>query len=235
MTTYFQNKFRNETIRLQNWNYRWDGSYFITICTKNREHFFGEIVNGKMNLSNIGVLADIFWHEIKNHAKNIKLDAFVVMPNHINAILILNGGYIDDEMIPDPGEINDGDNGIADISVENGNCSDVGGMADIADIANIAVVGTGHALSLQPQPQPQPQQKSIGQNRFQNIGKNSVSSIIGSYKSAVTKHARRLGYTFEWQRLYYDHLIQNENSYYHISNYIKNNVKKWDEDRFFGE
>jgi putative transposase len=204
MTTYFKNKFRNETIRLQNWNYRWDGSYFITICKKNQEHFFGEIVNGKMNLSNIGVLADIFWHEIKNQAKNIKLDAFVVMPNHIHAILILNGGYIDDETIPDPGVNIVGNNGIGDISVENGNC-------------------------------PQPQQKSIGQNRFHNIGKNFVSSIIGSYKSAVTKHARRLGYTIEWQRLYYDHLIQNENSYYHISNYIKNNVKKWDEDRFFEE
>jgi len=96
MATYFQNKFRNETTRLPNWDYRWDGSYFITICTKNCEYYFGEISNGKMNLSNIGVLADIFWHEIKNHSKNIKLDAFVVMPNHIHAILILNGGYIDD-------------------------------------------------------------------------------------------------------------------------------------------
>lgn len=97
MATYFKNKFRNETIRLQNWDYRWDGAYFITICTKNREHYFGEITKGKMNLSNIGVLADIFWHEIKNHAKNIKLDAFVVMPNHIHAILILNGGYIEND------------------------------------------------------------------------------------------------------------------------------------------
>ena len=202
MTTYYQNKFRNESTRLQNWDYRWDGSYFITICTKNREHFFGEISNGKMNLSNIGVLADIFWYEIKNHAKNIKLDAFVVMPNHIHAILTLNGGYIDDDkMMMDSGGINDGDISVGD------------GDGDL-------VVGTGHALSLQPNNQPnnQPQQKSIGQNRFQNIGKNSVSSIIGSYKSAVTKHARRLGYTFEWQRLYHDHLIQNEHSYYQISN-----------------
>ena len=108
MTTYFQNKFRNETTRLQNWDYRWDGSYFITICTKNREHFFGEIVSGKMHLSNIGVLADIFWYEIKNHAKNIKLDAFVVMPNHIHAILTLNGGYIDDEIMMNSVEINNG-------------------------------------------------------------------------------------------------------------------------------
>jgi putative transposase len=213
MTTYFQNKFRNETTRLQNWDYRWDGSYFITICTKNREHYFGEISNGKMNLSNIGVLADIFWHEIKNHSKNIKLDAFVVMPNHIHAILILNGGYIDD----------DKKNTVyGETSVENN-----GG--DIGD--SVVVVGTGHAPSQQPQPQP----KSIGQNRYQNIGKNSISSIIGSYKSAVTKHARRLGYTFEWQRLYYDHLIQNEHSFNHIANYINNNIKKWDEDRFYGE
>ena len=202
MTTYFQNKFRNETTRLQNWDYRWDGSYFITICTKNREHYFGEISNGKMNLSNIGVLADIFWHEIKNHSKNVKLDAFVVMPNHIHAILILNGGYIDDDKT--------------------------------VVVGDSVVVGTGHALSL-PQPQLQPQKKSIGQNRYQNIGKNSVSSIIGSYKSAVTKHSRRLGYTFEWQRLYYDHLIQNEHSFNNISNYINNNVKKWDEDRFYGK
>jgi putative transposase len=221
MTTYFQNKFRNETTRLQNWDYRWDGSYFITICTKNREHFFGEISNGKMNLSNIGVLADIFWYEIKNHSKNIKLDTFVVMPNHIHAIITLNGGYIDDEkMMMNSGEISVGN------SVGN------------------SVVGTGHALSLQPnyqnpqnqmQPQQQSKTQSIGQNRYQNIGKNSVSSIIGSYKSAVTKHARRLGYEFEWQRLYYDHLIQNEHSYNQISNYINNNVKKWEEDRFYGE
>ena len=202
MTTYFQNKFRNETTRLQNWDYRWDGSYFITICTKNREHYFGEISNGKMNLSNIGVLADIFWHEIKNHSKNVKLDAFVVMPNHIHAILILNGGYIDDDKT--------------------------------VVVGDSVVVGTGHALAL-PQPQLQPQKKSIGQNRYQNIGKNSVSSIIGSYKSAVTKHSRRLGYTIEWQRLYYDHLIQNEHSFNNISNYINNNVKKWDEDRFYGK
>ncbi len=47
-----------------------------------------------MNLSNIGVLADIFWYEIKNHAKNVKLDSFIVLPNHIHAILILNGGIL---------------------------------------------------------------------------------------------------------------------------------------------
>jgi len=39
-------------------------------------------------------------------------------------------------------------------------------------------------------------QRTIGQNRFQNQGKNTVSSIVGGYKSAVTKHVRRLGFDF---------------------------------------
>ena len=45
-----ENKYRNVLIRKQNWNYAWDGSYFITICTKDRKHFFGEIQDGRMIL-----------------------------------------------------------------------------------------------------------------------------------------------------------------------------------------
>ena len=75
----YQNKYRVESTRLQNWNYGWDGAYFITICTKEREHYFGNISDNKMKLSSIGILADVFWHEIKNHAKNIILDEFVVI------------------------------------------------------------------------------------------------------------------------------------------------------------
>lgn len=87
----FRNKYRSESIQLQQWDYRWPGAYFITICTQDREHYFGEIANGKMDLSPIGAIADILWYEIKNRAKNVELGAFVVMPNHIHGILILHG------------------------------------------------------------------------------------------------------------------------------------------------
>ncbi|MCD6180749.1 MAG: hypothetical protein J7K89_00005, partial [Candidatus Cloacimonetes bacterium] len=79
----------------------------------------------------------------------------------------------------------------------------------------------------------QQQQQTIGQKRFQNIGKNSVSSIIGAYKSAVTKHARRLGYDFAWQSRFYDHIIRNEKSYNNILHYIINNPGKWTDDKFY--
>lgn len=201
MSKQFKNKYKIESIRLQNWDYRWSSAYFITICTKNKKPFFGEIKNGKMELSNIGVIANILWFEIKNHAKNIQLGEFIVMPDHIHGILILNndnvGGMLHDQT---------GQTGQTDQTDQTGK-------------------ETGHALSLQ---QLQSQQ-SIGQKRFQNIGKNSVSSIIGSYKSAVTKHARRLGYNFEWQTRFYDSIIHNQSSFDRISNYIINNPKKWDD------
>ena len=91
MSEKYQNKYRIASARLQHWDYSWNGAYFVTICTKDRKYFFGEIVNGVMDLSKIGVIADILWYEIKNHAGNIELGEYVVMPNHVHGIIILNG------------------------------------------------------------------------------------------------------------------------------------------------
>lgn len=96
-------------------------------------------------------------------------------------------------------------------------------------------VDTRHALYLS-QRQPQTQQpKTISQKRFQNQGKNSVSSIIGSYKSAVSKHAHRLGFDFEWQARFNDHISRNFDSFQRIKNYIINNPINWNNDKFFNQ
>jgi len=207
----FQNKYRIPSARAQWWDYGNDAAYFITICTRNREHYFGEIVNDEMRLSHVGLLADVMWHEIKNHAQNVELGEFVVMPNHIHGILILQG---------------------------NGNATQ--NANDIANVTATATVETRHALSLQiPQiPQILPTQQSTqtpGQKRFQNQGKNTVSSIIGSYKSAVTKHAHRLGYDFGWQSRMWDNIIFNDESFVRISNYIQTNPLNWKDDKFYQE
>jgi hypothetical protein len=106
MTDKFQNKYRIPSARLQNWDYRWAGAYFITICTYNRVHYFGEIANQQMQLSRIGVIADILWYQIPRHTQNIELGSFVVMPNHIHGILILTQNATDN----DAGIVNDGGN-----------------------------------------------------------------------------------------------------------------------------
>ncbi len=86
----FKNKYRIPSARLQNWDYSSNGAYFITICTQNREHFFGEIVNNKMQLNELGQLAEKYWLEIPNHFPFIELENFVVMPNHTHGILIID-------------------------------------------------------------------------------------------------------------------------------------------------
>lgn len=195
----YKNKYRIASARASWWDYGWAGAYFITICTQNREHLFGEIEHGVMHLSHLGILADVFWYEIPNHSKNVELGAFVVMPNHVHGILILNG---------------------------NGDNVGVGVGADVE---------TGHALSLPPPPPPPPNEKIPfhGQQRFQNQGKNTVSSIIGSYKSAVTRHANRLGLGNGWQARFHDHIIRNDAEYQRINDYIEQNPINWKQDKFF--
>jgi REP element-mobilizing transposase RayT len=90
MTDKFQNKYRIPSARLQHWDYGNNGAYFITICTKNREHFFGEISDKKMQLNDIGKLAEQFWMDIPNHFPFVELGNFVIMPNHTHGILIIN-------------------------------------------------------------------------------------------------------------------------------------------------
>ncbi len=76
--------------RLKNYNYTQDGYYFVTICTKNREEFFGQIGNVKIGLNEFGKMARKYWLEIPNHFPNVKSDEFVIMPNHIHGILIID-------------------------------------------------------------------------------------------------------------------------------------------------
>lgn len=57
----FQNKYRIASAWLQNWNYGSPGLYFITVCTKNREHYFGEICNGEMILNDLGSFVQLEW------------------------------------------------------------------------------------------------------------------------------------------------------------------------------
>ncbi len=85
----FKNRYLIESLRLQGWDYSSPGYYFITICTKNREHLFGAIEDGKMCLSGMGKIAHRYWMEIPDHFPNIRLDQFVVMPDHIHGLLLV--------------------------------------------------------------------------------------------------------------------------------------------------
>ncbi len=76
--------------RLHGHNYRLPGWYFVTICTKDMGHYFGKIRDKKMRLSPAGIIARECWRRIPTHFPHVELDAFVVMPNHVHGIVVIN-------------------------------------------------------------------------------------------------------------------------------------------------
>ena len=86
----YQNKYRIETIRSTEWDYSNPWWYYVTINTKNRVSYFGEVVNEEMVLNKLGQVAETFWKQIPIHYRNVELDYYVIMPNHIHGIIILN-------------------------------------------------------------------------------------------------------------------------------------------------
>ena len=180
----YKNKYQIESTRLREWDYSADGYYFVTICTENKECFFGDVKNEEMKLNEIGKVAHKYWSEIPNHFPFVALDEFVVMPNHVHGIIIINKANVE----------------------------------------------TLHATSLPRQRQ----QKYRGQNsKLSKISpqKYSLSSIMRSYKSAISRDAKNINPHFAWQPRYYDHIIRNENELNQIREYIINNPLKWELDR----
>ena len=83
----FKNKYRIESSRAQWWDYGSNAAYFVTINTKNRIRFFGEIVHEEMYLTELGKYVEMCWYQIPEHFPFVKLGEFVVMPDHIHGIV----------------------------------------------------------------------------------------------------------------------------------------------------
>lgn len=86
---YNPNKHHRRSIRLKGYDYTTAGAYFITICTHQRECLFGAIEDGEMQLNLFGEIAQSGWLKVSCHFQLVRLDQFVVMPNHIHGIIWL--------------------------------------------------------------------------------------------------------------------------------------------------
>ncbi len=157
-------------LRLKSFDYSTDGAYFATICTANREHFFGEIRDKKMVPNACGKITQKCWREIPDHFPHVRIDEFVVMPNHVHGI----------------------------VWIENENVT----------------VGGGHARPLR------------------SRKKSNLSTIIGSFKSAVSKQTHEINTTdFAWQKSFHDRIIRDDEELNRIREYIFLNPENWENDQ----
>jgi putative transposase len=75
--------------RLHGYDYAQAGAYFVTICTQERQPCFGSVVDGLVHLTSAGQMVQETWAELPNHYSGIELDTFIVMPDHLHAIIVL--------------------------------------------------------------------------------------------------------------------------------------------------
>ncbi len=84
---------KRKSIRLKEFDYSSNGAYFVTICTQDREMLFGDIINGKMVLNKMGKIVDQAIQQTPEIRKNVQIDIYQIMPNHVHIIINIVGAY----------------------------------------------------------------------------------------------------------------------------------------------
>jgi putative transposase len=166
---------RRQSIRLKDFDYTVNAAYFVTLCTWEREASFGTVISSEMQPSSLGTVVQALWLEIPDHPPQVQLDSFILMPNHMHAILIFTRRGL-------PWQ------------------------------------------TLAPQRTP----------TFGHRVPGSLGSVIGTFKSAVTRQARETAANPElrvWQKNYFERVIRNDRELNAVREYIAQNPTNWARDR----
>ena len=190
------------------WHDYTGADYFVTFCTKKRELYFGDVVDGKMELSEIGKWAlTQIEQTVVIRQNDVEIPMYVVMPNHIHLIVVFNG----------VSPCRDASNASAsNVSASNVSASNV----SVSNASRLEIIkpniSDARGASLQFGPQ-----------------SGNLSSVVRGIKSAVTKYAIEHDIPFAWQSRYHDHIIRNQMEMNRIADYIENNPLRWELDRFY--
>ena len=189
-------------LRLQGYDYAQAGAYFVTVCTRDRLCALGDVVNGEMVLSPAGHLAHAAWQVLPQHYPGARLDAWVIMPNHVHGIIWLadnerqtvGAGFKPARRRPD-------------------------------------AVGTGPKPAQWPSDPPRPRSGPVGAG-FEPArhGLPEIVRAFKTFSARRINQARNTTGSQFWQRNYYEHVIRSEDALTRIRQYIADNPAKWHED-----
>lgn len=214
MTTTYNGRYRIASARLPHWDYGSNGIYFITICTHNRVPYFGTIEDHVMHCHVLGELAKQYWLDIPHHFDFVELGNFVVMPNHVHGILIINKKHETE---------NDGTTPLI-----NNVPSDHDVDAQL--INNVSLdndVETRLIASLPPRVR-----GGITGDKNPMLHDN-ISKIIRWYKGRCSFEIRKHQADFQWQARFYDRIVRDAEAYERVHWYIEHNPRNWKEDKLF--
>jgi putative transposase len=196
-------RYHRRSIRLKGYDYAQAGAYFVSLVSQCRDCLFGEVVDGKARLNDAGRMVQLIWDEIPANYPGVKIDAFIIMPNHIHGIIKLAG--------PDPCA--------SPVSMVFGRQQREGQPRGVAPTIppqncnpnkNSAYV-TGLSLS-------------DVVHRFKTMTTRQYA--YGVKEKSWPPFRERL-----WQRNYHEHIIRSEAALERIRQYIQDNPTQWLFDR----
>jgi REP element-mobilizing transposase RayT len=201
--TYDPDIHHRRSIRLADYDYALEGTYFVTVCTESHLCLLGEITDGTMRLNESGRIVYDAWRDLPNHYPHVELDAFVVMPNHVHMIVVLipaGAGF-------KPAPINGPNTATTDI---------VGAGFEPAPIYGpCSTPSNVKRAGLKPAPT--------------NL-RHGLPEIVRAFKTfssrRVNEHRATHGQPL-WQRNYYEHVIRNDVDLNRIRQYIADNPARW--------
>ncbi len=233
---------QRKNLRLQNYDYSQPWWYFVTICTKNREHFFGEIIDGEMILNKYW---KIVHEEITSPIrKNICIDTFIIMPNHIHAIIVIHNTHVGcDWIAPKQNEFDwitmkqhkfDWITPNENINMHQNEM--IHNNRSIHQKRNVYQNGTMHGTMQSSHTDPNVNThdddtiQPFRTNKKTNA--QTLSHVIRWIKSRITSRVQTQYKNFEfwWQRSFYDVIIRDEEHLQKTQQNICDNPKNWDTD-----
>lgn len=224
MSAKFQRKYRIPSARWQSWDYSSEGLYFITINAVHHECLLGSIVDKEMHLSAYGQIVAEEWNKSFEIRTGLFCDTFVIMPNHIHAILRIEYPAAVAVETHSGASLRDGNNATQPHSgaslwdgnnaTQTHNCASLPG--DDNNRVSIRGARDGYGVAFR-----EPK---------------SISSFVGGFKSAVTARINTLRQTKGqkvWQSRFHDHVIRDYEACRRIGAYIDSNIANWKDDCYY--
>jgi REP element-mobilizing transposase RayT len=195
-----------KSIRLPGHDYSLPGAYFVTICIHDwKQKLLGGVVDGAMVENDYGNTVRQCWNDLPAHYPQIRLDEFIIMPNHVHGIIVIHD-FVSvgarssrPSRLSRPNSVSDGPDGQGRDDRAPTNATD----------ANATPTGKP------------------------TVKTPTLGNIVAYFKYQTTKQInaiRQNGIEKIWQRNYYDHIIRDAKSHYWISQYIRNNPANWTTD-----
>ena len=221
--------------RLSKYDYSQNGCYFLTICTQNKIHLFGKVVDASVQLNQFGQIAQAELTAIPSHYSMVFIDHFVVMPNHVHILLTIDHETERVNPVPNDPSINQTERASAvstDSSInQTERASAVSTDPSINEPERASAVYTdpsinemerASAVSTDPSIDEMERASAVSTDPSINQTERAspfptVSTIIGSYKSGVTNRIHQVcPEVTVWQKSFYDHIIRDETDYFSI-------------------